>query len=225
MEAEWLHRENHLAHRQSVALLVRDVVDARFELPIRYESQSSSLESNELFFVSPGSGIMSETEHRTKLYHSAERLAEVLAEKNIKMVAAESCTSGMIGAAMGTVPGISNYFCGTVVTYRLPSKTAWLDVKPATLAEHTAESQPTSDEMAGNVLDRTPEADWSVAITGHFGPDVENEFDGICYLSIAKRGIGVVAGQKTKLQAATRKERQIESARLAIEFLTAEILR
>ncbi len=164
-------------------------------------------------------------EFQTRLDQAASDLAQLLAARQIKTVFAESCTAGRIAAAVGAVPGISNYFCGSAVTYRLPTKTAWLDVSPATLEQFTAESQQTTDAMAQNVLRITPEADWALAITGHFGPDIENELDGRCFLSVVQRDSGMIHEKSIQLESTDRKIRQLEAACLAIEFLASEIQR
>lgn len=115
------------------------------------------------------------------------RLVKRLQERNLKIVLAESCTGGMAAAMMTGVPGVSNYFCGSAVTYRIATKDQWLGIDTDVIIAHTAESPETSLAMAIGILDRTPEADLAAAVTGHLGPDAPPEKDGVIYVAIARR--------------------------------------
>lgn len=138
-----------------------------------------------------------------------------------RLVLAESCTGGMAAALLTQVPGISEFFCGSAVTYRESAKHDWLHVDADTLEKFTAESQPTSDEMAIGALQQTTEATLSAAITGHLGPDVETELDGIVFVTIARRVAGktiqILEAAKFQLQATDRIARQKEAAELMLE--------
>ncbi len=151
-----------------------------------------------------------------------ESLASILETCQFKLVLAESCTGGRAAALLTEVPGISRWFCGSAVTYREPTKTAWLQVDPEWLATWTAESQQASDAMAIAVLKNTPEANLSCAITGHLGPNVDPNIDGLVYLSIAvltHDGVRIAAQKIHRLQTTTRTDRQQEAA----EQMLAEI--
>ncbi|MBN1192269.1 MAG: nicotinamide-nucleotide amidohydrolase family protein [Coriobacteriia bacterium] len=82
---------------------------------------------------------------------------------------AESCTGGLIAAAITDVPGSSEVFCGGVVAYANDAKTRLLDVPPEVLAEHGAVSEHTARAMARGAL-ALPGATLSVATTGVAGP-------------------------------------------------------
>ncbi len=114
-------------------------------------------------------------------------LAECLARKQLKIVFAESCTGGLVSAALAGVPGISEWLCGSAVTYRSPTKVAWLGVDALQIAEHTAVCSGVALQMAVGVLEKTPEADLSLSITGHLGPGVAEEMDGLVFVGIARR--------------------------------------
>lgn len=117
----------------------------------------------------------------------AQEVTRHLTTREEKVVFAESCTAGLAAATLGQIPGISNYLCGSAVTYRADSKRRWLGVKKKTIKKHTTESHQTAREMAFGVLKMTPEANWGVAIVGHVGPDAPAEKDGVIYLAIARR--------------------------------------
>ena len=133
----------------------------------------------------------------------------------------------MAAAIVGGVPGASEVFCGSLVTYRESAKMDWLAVTPDTLRQFTAESQQTTDEMAVCVIRRTREADWAAAITGHLGPGAPPAIDGHIFVSLARRGTAnatdrLVAGREFVLKSVLRAERQLESAHLFIHWVLAE---
>jgi len=173
------------------------------------------------------------------------RVAQILRRHDCRIVLAESCTAGLASALLGQIAGISAYLCGSAVTYRTQTKEAWLQIDANLLAQHTAVSQPVTEAMALSVLRLTPEADLSLAITGHLGPDAPPEQDGQLFLCLATRGRSIaqeppvgpgelppepgtaaadsaarvlVAGQRS-LSRTGRAERQHEAALLALEFL------
>ena len=165
---------------------------------------------------------LSELEDR--LEDLARQVAARLEEQNKKIVFAESCTGGKMAAAMTTVPGISSWFCGSAVTYRETTKTQWLSVSASDLAQHTAESEFTTVKMAQGVLEKTREADYCVAITGHLGPGVDSTIDGKVYAAAGRRHPeppGFVLGE-LQLESSSRKTRQTEATCFALElFLQA----
>ena len=56
----------------------------------------------------------------------ATRLFDMLRDREVRVVFAESCTAGMVSATLAAVPGISDYLCGSMVTYRPEIKENWL---------------------------------------------------------------------------------------------------
>ena len=89
----------------------------------------------------------------------------------------------MAAALLGGVPGVSQVFCGSAVTYREATKTCWLDVPEATLQRYTAESPEATRALADQVLRHTPEATVAAAVTGHLGPDADDDIDGLVHIS------------------------------------------
>ncbi|THD83060.1 CinA family protein [Aliigemmobacter aestuarii] len=82
---------------------------------------------------------------------------------------AESCTGGMVAAALTDIAGSSAVFDRGFVTYSNAAKTQMLGVAPDTLATHGAVSEPVAQEMAQGARDRAG-VDLAVAITGIAGP-------------------------------------------------------
>jgi nicotinamide-nucleotide amidase len=82
---------------------------------------------------------------------------------------AESCTGGMVAAAITDIAGASNVFDRGFVTYSNAAKEAMLGVRRATLAAHGAVSEEVAREMAEGALARSA-ATLAVAVTGIAGP-------------------------------------------------------
>ena len=108
------------------------------------------------------------------------------------MVLAESCTAGQAAAALGAIPGISDYFCGSLVAYRERAKIDLLGVRPEDIRQWTSVSEPVAAQMAQNALLRVVEADYSASITGHLGPDAPMGQDGLVFVGLAWRDSGQV---------------------------------
>jgi len=115
------------------------------------------------------------------------RVAALLKHRNLKVVFAESCTGGLVSGSLTSVPGISDYHCGGVVVYRNATKQSYLGISAKLLKNPGAVSEIVAREMATRVLDLTPEADISAAVTGHLGPGAPAEFDGVTFIAIALR--------------------------------------
>lgn len=89
--------------------------------------------------------------------------------KGWRIATAESCTGGMISAALTDVAGSSDVFDRGFVTYSNAAKVAMLGVDPATLAAHGAVSEAVAAQMAAGALARS-DAAVAVAVTGIAGP-------------------------------------------------------
>ncbi len=87
----------------------------------------------------------------------------------LRVTAAESCTGGMIAAALTDVPGSSAIFDAGFVTYADAAKQSLLGVDPALLAAHGAVSEPVARAMAEGARARAG-ADIAVSVSGIAGP-------------------------------------------------------
>ncbi|MGR3468197.1 MAG: CinA family protein [Shimia sp.] len=87
----------------------------------------------------------------------------------VTIATAESCTGGMVAAALTEAPGSSAVFDRGFVTYSNAAKIEMLGVTPEALAAQGAVSEAVAREMAAGALARS-EATLSVAITGIAGP-------------------------------------------------------
>jgi nicotinamide-nucleotide amidase len=101
-------------------------------------------------------------------------LAKVVLDRarraRMTLATAESCTAGLLGAAITEVPGASAAFLGGVVAYSDEMKTTALGVDPSLLATFGAVSDVVAREMAAGVRDVSG-ADLAVSVTGVAGPD------------------------------------------------------
>ncbi|SLN37089.1 Nicotinamide-nucleotide amidohydrolase PncC [Roseovarius albus] len=98
-----------------------------------------------------------------------KQLVDIASNKRLKLTTAESCTGGMVSAAITDIPGSSNVFERGFVTYSNAAKIDLLGVSADTLEEHGAVSEQVADEMAKGAL-RLANASLAVSITGIAGP-------------------------------------------------------
>lgn len=117
----------------------------------------------------------------------AQDVAAALRSSGRQLVLAESCTAGLVAASLGSVPGISQFLCGSAVVYQERTKVAWLGVSDDTLRRVGAVSAEVADEMATTILERTPFADIAAAVTGHLGPDAPAGYDGLVFVAVKAR--------------------------------------
>ena len=89
--------------------------------------------------------------------------------KGLTVSTAESCTGGMIAAALTDIPGSSAVVDRGFVTYSNQAKTEMLGVLTTTLATHGAVSEEVAAEMADGALDSAG-TDIAVSVTGIAGP-------------------------------------------------------
>jgi nicotinamide-nucleotide amidase len=96
-------------------------------------------------------------------------VGRVLRERGATLAVAESCTGGLVGHLLTSVPGSSDYFTTGVVTYANAAKQKLLGVRAETLSAHGAVSEACVREMAEGVR-RLGEATLGAAISGIAGP-------------------------------------------------------
>ena len=122
---------------------------------------------------------------------NAAEIVTSLKQSGMRICCAESCTGGMIAAAITDIAGSSAVFSRGFVTYSNQAKINMLGVKPETLNLHGAVSGQTVSEMAsGAITASEDEADFAVAVSGIAGPDggtVEKSV-GLVYICVLKKG-------------------------------------
>lgn len=96
-------------------------------------------------------------------------VGELLKKRNLTFSTAESCTGGAIAAAVTSVPGSSDYFKGSVVSYCNEVKHHVLGVRLDDLDRFTAVSRPVVEQMAQGVCCLL-NTDVAVSVSGVAGP-------------------------------------------------------
>lgn len=97
-------------------------------------------------------------------------IGQMLSDRNLTISSAESCTGGLIGAALTQEPGSSKFYLGGVVSYANSLKQDLLGVREETLKALGAVSEEVAKEMAEGIRSKTG-SDLAVSTTGIAGPD------------------------------------------------------
>lgn len=122
---------------------------------------------------------------------NAAKIVTSLKQSGTRICCAESCTGGMIAAAITDIAGSSAVFSRGFVTYSNQAKINMVGVKPETLNLYGAVSGQTVSEMAsGAITASEDEADFAVAVSGIAGPDggtVEKPV-GLVFICVLKKG-------------------------------------
>lgn len=100
---------------------------------------------------------------------TAYNVVQLTNKYKIKISAVESCTGGLITAALTSVSGSSNVLDMGICTYANSAKTQLVGVPPSILAKHGAVSPHTAIFMARGML-KTSDSDIAVSVTGVAGP-------------------------------------------------------
>lgn len=106
---------------------------------------------------------------RAVLSRLAREAGTRLLENHLLLATAESCTGGMVAAAITAIAGSSAWFDRGFVTYSNAAKTAMIGVAPALLDRYGAVSEPVAAAMAECAL-RHSVAQVTLSITGIAGP-------------------------------------------------------
>jgi nicotinamide-nucleotide amidase len=109
------------------------------------------------------------TERRDDLTTLAAEVLTAARERGLKIATAESCTGGLVVAALTAVAGSSEVVDRGFVTYSNAAKMEMLGVPAGLIAQYGAVSRPCARAMAEGAIARS-EADLAVAITGIAGP-------------------------------------------------------
>lgn len=139
-----------------------------------------------------------------------EQVNQKLAKTNNVLVTAESCTGGLIAAAITELPGSSSIFDRGFVTYSNEAKIYNLGVSPETLHKHGAVSEQTAKEMAQGALDHS-HATIAISVTGIAGPTGGSDEKpvGLVYIGLCKKDGEPIAlknnfnGDRTSVRAQT----------------------
>lgn len=126
------------------------------------------------------------------IYVKAKTLLDAARAKGLRLATAESCTGGLVAAALTDIAGASDVFERGFVTYSNEAKRGMLGVPWPLIETHGAVSAEVARAMALGAIDRSP-ADIAVAVTGVAGPgggSAEKPV-GLVHFACARRNGGV----------------------------------
>ena len=150
-----------------------------------------------------------------------KQLGDLLRNKEMTVATAESCTGGYIAHLITSVPGSSDYFKGSIVSYANEVKTNVLGVKEEDIREQGAVSETVVIQMAEGVKKQL-QTDYAVATSGIAGPG-----GGTPEKPVGTVWIGVATPEKSiarKFTFSFTRERNIaKAAAKALEMLIEEI--
>jgi len=103
------------------------------------------------------------------IFSEAHKVITLATESNITIATAESCTGGLIGAAITSIPGSSTPFKGGIIAYDNKVKNKALNVPPGMIYKYGAVSREVARAMALGVVEAL-NVDMAVSVTGIAGP-------------------------------------------------------
>lgn len=124
-----------------------------------------------------------------RLTQDAAQLLEACRHAGVKIATAESCTGGLIAAALTAIAGSSDVVERGFVTYSNEAKSEQLGIAAALIERHGAVSEAVALAMAEGALARS-RADIAVSVTGIAGPGgaTATKPVGLVHLGCARRG-------------------------------------
>jgi nicotinamide-nucleotide amidase len=154
------------------------------------------------------------------LRERAKRLLDLYRARDMRVATAESCTGGLVAAALTAIAGSSDVFECSFVTYSDAAKQKLLAVPAATLRRYGAVSAETAAAMAQGALQRSG-VDCAVSITGIAGPSGGSKEKpvGLVYLAAASRGGKTLARRRLFGNIGRQRVREL-SALEALALLT-----
>ncbi|MGG5889147.1 CinA family protein [Falsiroseomonas sp. HC035] len=147
---------------------------------------------------------------QAEILDDAEALLAELGARGLTLATAESCTGGLIAAALTAIPGSSAIVLAGYVTYSNEAKTRMVGVPAAMIEAFGAVSEPVARRMAEGALAESA-AEVAVSCTGVAGPGGGSAAKpvGLVHLACAMRGHATLAehhvfpGDRTAIRAAT----------------------
>lgn len=146
-----------------------------------------------------------------------EKVGRLLAERDLTIAVAESCTGGLICHRITNVPGSSRYFIGGVVAYSNETKVKVLGVGEDMIKEHGAVSREVALEMARGIRELLG-ADLGLSATGIAGPGggTPEKPVGLVYISLVSDG---EKRCERYIWHGSRLENKIQTSEAALEML------
>jgi len=149
---------------------------------------------------------------------TAAKIIALLAEKKLTLGTAESCTGGLVAAALTEVPGASQVFLGGFITYSNAAKVNMLGVPARMIRDYGAVSQQVARAMADGAR-YTGRSDITLAVTGIAGPagGTERKPVGLVYVACATSEATEV--KENRFGPLSREQIRAKSVGAALELL------
>ena len=145
------------------------------------------------------------------------KLSEKLRKSGETLALAESCTGGLVASAVTSLPGASDFFAGSIVSYSDQAKTRVLKIPPKYLKNSGAISKTVALMMAKRAR-KVLNSDWAVSVTGLAGPAGGSKNKPVGLVFFAAVGPKVEVVQK-KIFKGNRKQVQQRATLAAIALL------
>ena len=155
----------------------------------------------------------------TEIATLARLLVDEARSRSVRIAAAESCTGGLVAAAICAIPGASDVFERGFVTYSNRAKSEMLGVPGDIIADFGAVSEPVARAMAEGALAHSS-THLTVAITGIAGPGGGTAMKpvGTVHFATARANAGIVHRHEV-FDGDTREAIQLAALRTALEML------
>jgi nicotinamide-nucleotide amidase len=155
-----------------------------------------------------------------ELGNRATALLDLCKSKHLMVVTAESCTGGLVAAALTNIAGSSAVIDRGFVTYTNEAKQEMVGVPEATIEQYGAVSRETAEAMAKGALAHAA-ADLAVSVTGMAGPDggTASKPVGLVHFAAATRS-GRLIHQERRFGDVGRTEVRRKSVLQAMAMLT-----
>lgn len=152
----------------------------------------------------------------------SKELIELYREAHLRIATAESCTGGMIAAALTAIAGSSDVFERGFVTYSNEAKAELLGIPMALILEHGAVSEPVARAMAEGALAHSA-ADVAVSVTGIAGPGGGSPAKPVGLVFIGAAGGGEETAVERHVFAGDRDSVRHASAHAALDLLSRRV--
>jgi PncC family amidohydrolase len=149
-------------------------------------------------------------------------LLALLRSRKLTIGFAESCTGGLLSATLTSLPGVSDVFMGSVVSYSYEAKMDLLGVQANTLKSEGAVSESVALQMAQGARQQLKVA-IALAITGIAGPTGGTPDKPVGTVCFAVSGPGIAENVIRKHFSGNRSEVQESSVRFALEYLISAL--
>ena len=152
----------------------------------------------------------------------ARRVVETATSRGLMVAAAESCTGGLVAAALTAVAGSSAVVERGFVTYSNTAKSELLGISASLIDDHGAVSEPVARAMAEGALARSA-AQVSVAVTGIAGPGGGSADKPVGLVHFAAAGPGGLIHVERRFGDIGREAVRLDSLRVALDLLLDRI--